>query len=338
MTYDANSMTDEQLAGQRLMVGFKGEVLDDDLRFLIRDMCAGGLILFKRNVSDPAQLSELCEAAQTCAVESGNSRLMIAIDQEGGPVARLGPPFTVFPGNRVIGEARSEKDAKEFATVTARELRGVGITMNLAPVLDVASFGVNAVMEDRVFGEEPELVAHLGIAVIDTLQENGIAATAKHFPGIGRTTVDSHADLPYLDVERQVLDATDLVPFRAAIGGGVEAVMLSHVVYQDLDPQWPASLSSIIAKDLLRQTMGFKGIAMTDDLDMGAVDKHFDVETMVKRISEAEIDIALICHDRMKVEKAYGALIEAARESEDSKRKATASVQRILNLKQKYLL
>jgi len=283
-------------------------------------------------------LSELCEAAQTCAVESGNSRLMIAVDQEGGPVARLRPPFTVFPGNRAIGEARSEKDAKEFATVTARELRGVGITMNLAPVLDVASFGVNAVMEDRVFGEEPELVAHLGIAVIDTLQENGIAATAKHFPGIGRTTVDSHADLPYLDVERQVLDATDLVPFRAAIGGGVEAVMLSHVVYQDLDPQWPASLSSIIAKDLLRQTMGFKGIAMTDDLDMGAVDKHFDVETMVKRISEAEIDIALICHDRLKVEKAYGALIEAARESEDSKRKATASVQRILNLKQKYLL
>jgi beta-N-acetylhexosaminidase len=338
MTYDANSMTDEQLAGQRLMVGFKGEVLDDDLRFLIRDMCVGGLILFKRNVSDPAQLSELCEAAQTCAVESGNSRLMIAIDQEGGPVARLGPPFTVFPGNRAIGEAGSEKDAREFATVTARELRGVGITMNLAPVLDVASFGVNAVMEDRVFGEEPELVAHLGIAVIDTLQENGIAATAKHFPGIGRTTVDSHADLPYLDVERTVLDATDLFPFRAAIGGGVEAVMLSHVVYQDLDPQWPASLSSVIAKDLLRHTMGFKGIAMTDDLDMGAVDKHFGVETMVKRISEAEIDIALICHDRPKVEKAYGALIEAARESEDSKRKATASVQRILNLKRKYLL
>lgn len=338
MTYDANSMTDEQLAGQRLMVGFEGEVLDDDLRFLIRDMCVGGLILFKRNVSDPAQLSELCEAAQACAVESGNSRLMIAIDQEGGPVARLGPPFTVFPGNRAIGAARSEDAAREFSTVTARELKGVGINMNLAPVLDVASFGVNAVMEDRVFGEEPELVAHLGSKVIETLQENGIPATAKHFPGIGRTKLDSHDDLPYLKVEREVLDATDLVPFRAAIGGGVEAVMLSHVVYQDLDPQWPASLSSIIAKDLLRQTMGFKGIAMTDDLDMGAVDKHFDVETMVKRISEAEIDIALICHDRMKVEKAYGALIEAARESEDSKRKATRSVQRILNLKRKYLL
>jgi beta-N-acetylhexosaminidase len=117
-----------------------------------------------------------------------------------------------------------------------------------------------------------------------------------------------------------------------------EAVMLSHVVYEDLDPRWPASLSSVIAEDLLRQAMGFKGITMTDDLDMGAIDKHFDVETVVRRVSEAGIDIALICRDRQKAEKAYKALIKVVRESEDSKRKATASVQRILNLKQKYLL
>jgi beta-N-acetylhexosaminidase len=335
---DANSLTDEQLAGQRLMLGFEGKVLDDDLRFMIREMRAGGLILFKRNVSDPSQVAELCGAAQNYAVESGNSPLMIAVDQEGGPVARLGPPFTVFPGNRAMGAAMSEDAAREFSTVTARELKGVGITMNLAPVLDVASFGTDSVMEDRVFGEEPEQVAHLGSKVIETLQENGIPATAKHFPGIGRTKLDSHDDLPYLKVEREVLDATDLVPFRAAIQSGVEAVMLSHVVYEDLDPRWPASLSSVIAEDLLRQAMGFKGITMTDDLDMGAIDKHFDVETVVRRVSEAGIDIALICRDRQKAEKAYQSLIEAVRESEDSKRKATASVQRILNLKQKYLL
>jgi beta-N-acetylhexosaminidase len=335
--YDANSLTDEQLAGQRLMLGFEGKVLDDELRFIIRDMCIGGLILFKRNVSDPSQVAELCGAAQTCAVESGNSPLMIAVDQEGGPVARLGPPFTVFPGNRTIGAARSEDAAREFSTVTARELKGAGITMNLAPVLDVASFGTDSVMEDRVFGEEPELVAHLGSKVIETLQENGIPATAKHFPGIGRTKLDSHDDLPYLKVEREVLDATDLVPFRAAIQSGVEAVMLSHVVYEDLDPRWPASLSSVIAEDLLRHAMGFKGITMTDDLDMGAIDKHFDVETVVRRVSEAGVDIALICRDRQKAKKAYQALIEAVRESAEAKRKATASVQRILNLKQKYL-
>ncbi len=335
--YKIDSLTDEQLAGQRLMVGFVDKVLDDDLRFMIREIHAGGLILFKRNISDPSQLAELCREAQACAVESGNPRLMIAIDQEGGPVARLGPPFTIFSGNRSMGAAGSETAAREFGTITARELKGVGINMNLAPVLDVAPKGLNSIMADRVFGEEPKLAARLGKAIIETLQDNGIPATAKHFPGIGRTITDSHVDLPCLDVEQRVLDSTDLVPFRAAIACGVEAVMLSHVVYQDLDPVWPASLSSTIAKDLLRETMGFKGITLTDDLDMGAIDKHFDIETTVKKISDAEIDIALICHDRLKMEKAYQAFLKATAVSGDARRKAAASVRRILNLKRKYL-
>ena len=148
---ETDALSDEQLAGQRLVVGFSGKVLDDDLRFMIREMHVGGLILFKRNVSDPSQVSELCQAAQACAMESGNPPLMIAIDQEGGPVARLEPPFTVFPGNRAIGATRSEKAAREFGTITARELKGVGITVNLAPVLDVAPRGLNSVMADRVF-------------------------------------------------------------------------------------------------------------------------------------------------------------------------------------------
>jgi beta-N-acetylhexosaminidase len=335
--YTADSLTDEQLAGQRLMVGFEGRVLDDALRSLIGEMRVGGLILFKRNVSDPSQLADLCHAAQAFAVESGHPRLMVAIDQEGGPVARLGPPFTVFPGNRAIGKARSETAAREFGTITARELKGVGINMNLAPVLDVVPQGLTSpVMADRVFGQEPELVADLGGAVIEALQENGVAATAKHFPGIGRTTVDPHIDLPFLDTGHHVLDSTDLVPFRAAIQSGVEAVMLSHVVYRDLDPAWPAGLSTVIAKDLLRGTLGFEGITITDDLDMGAIDTHFDLDTFVTRISDAEIDIALICHDRAKIEGAYGALLKAVRASDDQRTKAVASVQRILNLKKRY--
>lgn len=335
--YKIDSLTDEQLAGQRLMVGFRSKVLDEELRFMIEKMHVGGLILFKRNVSDPSQLAELCRAAQALARENGNPKLVISIDQEGGPVARLGPPFTVFPGNRAIGEAGSDAAATEFGTITARELTDVGINMNFAPVLDVVPHGLDSVMADRVFGEDPELVAHLGSVVIETLQANGISATAKHFPGIGRTTVDSHVDLPYLDVERQALDSTDLAPFAAAIRSGVEAVMLSHVVYRDLDPAWPASLSAIIARDLLRKTMGFEGVAITDDLDMGAVDKHFDVDAIVRRISDAGIDIALICHGRNKAEAAYEALLKAVRESEEARTKATASVQRILNMKRKYM-
>ena len=335
--YDADSLTPEQLAGQRLMVGFHSQVLDDDLRFMIRDLRVGGLILFKRNVSEPSQVAELCEAAQAYSRESGNPPIVIAIDQEGGPVARLGPPFTVFPGNRAIGAAGSEQSAKEFGTVTARELRGAGINMNLAPVLDVAPPGFDSVMADRVFGEDPELVAFLGKTVIESLQENGVPATAKHFPGIGRTTLDSHADLPRLDTERQVLDNTDLLPFRVAIASGVEAVMLSHVVYKAFDAKWPASLSSVIARDLLREGLGFRGIIMTDDLDMGAIEKHLDIETAIKRVSAAEIDMALICHNRQKIERAHHVLLKALEESEESARKASACVQRILHLKRKYL-
>jgi len=336
--YDLDSLTDEQLAGQRLMVGFKGKALDDDLRFMIREMKVGGLILFKRNVSDPSQVTELCQGAQACAVEGGNPPLIISIDQEGAPVARLGPPFTLFPGNRAIGAAGSEESAREFGTITAKELSGVGITMNLAPVLDVAPEGLDSVMVDRVFGHEPELVASLGRVVIEALQKNGIPATAKHFPGIGRTTLDSHVDLPYLDAERHVLESTDLVPFRAAVESNVEAVMLSHVIYQGLDPEWPASLSSIIARDLLRKSIGFNGITMTDDLDMGAIDNRFDIETVVARISSAEIDIALICLDQKKMEGAYQALIKGVQGSEEGRQKGIESVRRILNMKERYMV
>jgi beta-N-acetylhexosaminidase len=304
---------------------------------MIRDLRVGGFILFKRNVTDPSQVAALCETAQAYALDSGNPPMVIAIDQEGGPVARLGPPFTVFPGNRAMGASGSEQPAKEFGTVTASELRGVGINMNLAPVVDVVPPGFDSVMADRVFGEDPELVASLGKTVIKTLQENGMPATAKHFPGIGRTTLDSHADLPRLDTEHQVLEETDLVPFRVAIASGVEAVMLSHVVYKAFDSKWPASLSSVIARGILRERMGFGGVIMTDDLDMGAIEKHFDIETAIRRISDAEIDIALICHNRQKMIRAHEALLKVLEESEESRRKASVSVQRILNLKRKYL-
>ncbi len=332
-------MTDEELAGQRLMVGFEGKDLNDALRFMITEMRVGGLILFKRNVSDPSQLTQLCGAAQALAEENGGPPLMIAIDQEGGPVARLSAPFTVFPGHRSIGEARSEAAARDFGATTARELKGVGINMNLAPVLDVVPKGLaSAVMADRVFGDEPELVAELGKTVIEGLQNSGVAAAAKHFPGIGRTTVDSHVDLPFLDTERQILESSDLLPFRSAIQSGVEAVMLSHVVYRNLDPDWPAGLSSVIARDLLRQTLGFKGVTITDDLDMGAIEKHFDVDTFVRKICDAEIDIILICHDRYKIEATYSTLLKAMRKSEDIRRKTVLSVHRVLNLKENYVV
>ena len=332
-----HSLTDEQLAGQRLMVGFKGKVLDDALRFMITRLCVGGLVLFRRNVTNPSQLSELCQNAQDLATQRGNPALLIAIDQEGGPVNRLDPPFTVFPGNLAIGNARSTIAARKFGETTAKELKEVGITLNFAPVLDVIPEGFNSsVMADRAFGNSPGLARDLGKTIIESLQENGLGATAKHFPGIGRTTIDSHKDLPFLETKSHILDSLDLIPFKAAIQSNVAAVMLSHVVYTDLDPTWPASLSSIIAKELLRDTMGFKGVSITDDLDMGAIDKHFNVNTFVERICDAEIDIALICHHQHKIEATHAKLLKSIQTSDNISKHNLKSVERILKLKEKY--
>ncbi len=293
--------------------------------------------MFRRNVTNPSQLSELCQDAQDLATQRGNPPLLIAIDQEGGPVTRLDPPFTVFPGNLAIGNARSIVAARKFGEITAKELREVGITLNFAPVLDVIPEGFDSsVMAGRAFGNSPGLAGDLGKTVIESLQENGVGATAKHFPGIGRTTLDSHADLPFLKTKGHILDSLDLIPFKAAIHSNVAAVMLAHVVYTDLDPTWPASLSTIIAKELLRDTMGFKGVSITDDLDMGAIDKHFDVDTFVERICDAEIDIALICHDQHKIEATHSKFLKAIQTSDHVKKHSLKSVRRILRLKTEY--
>ncbi|MBT8372779.1 MAG: beta-N-acetylhexosaminidase, partial [Deltaproteobacteria bacterium] len=258
------AFSNQQLAGQRLMVGFKGTGLNQSLKYLINDLKIGGIILFGQNLETPAQIKDLCRGIQDHAKLCGQPPLFIAIDQEGGPVARLKEPFTQFPGNPHI---QDEAGAALFADITAAELRQVGINMNMAPVLDIAPKDIDSIMVSRSFGSDPAWVSQMGVKVVEHLQQSEIMAVAKHFPGIGRTTLDSHADLPAIDDDLTVLEQLDLIPFKACIQHGVSSVMLSHIFYSKLDRQWPASLSIRIAKDLLRKQMGFDGLVMTDDLD-----------------------------------------------------------------------
>jgi beta-N-acetylhexosaminidase len=260
--------------------------------------------------------------------------LFIAVDQEGGQVARLKEPFTQFPGNPHMV---NEEDAIYFAEVTATELTGVGINMNMAPVMDVAPKEINGIMAKRAFGDDPAWVTRLGVKVIEHLQHNNIMAVAKHFPGIGRTILDSHMDLPMLEDEISVIERMDLIPFKASIQHGVSGMMLSHIFYKKLDPQWPASLSDKIAKVLLRKKLGFDGIVLTDDLDMGAIVKHYDIQTAIRRILAAEIDVALICHKGPNIETAYEELLQGITDSAGTKTKGIESVERIMKLKKKYL-
>ena len=328
------TFSNEQLAGQRLMAGFNGTTLNTDLKFLINRLKIGGIILFSRNLETPDQIKNLCDAIQNYAQFCEQPPLFIAVDQEGGQVARLKEPFTQFPGNPHM---ESEEDAVHFAEVTASELNRVGINMNMAPVMDVAPKEINSIMAKRAFGSDPSWVARLGVKVIEHFQHHNIIAVAKHFPGIGRTILDSHMDLPKLDNDISVIERMDLIPFKAGIDHGVSGVMLSHIFYTKLDSRWPASLSDKIARDLLREQMGFDGIVMTDDLDMGAITKHFDIHTAIRRILAADIDLALVCHKGPNIEIAYEKLLQGIMDSADMKARGIESVARIMRLKKKYL-
>lgn len=326
-------LTQQQICGQRIMAGFNGTEMNPELEYLISEIKAGGIILFSRNIESPEQVKTLCREAQKKAAESGQPPLFIAVDQEGGVVARLKEPFTLFPeGNPGMA---SVDDADRFAQITSDELKEVGFNMDMAPVMDVEPDGFTGIMERRVFKGDADRVAEMGGRIISGLQANGIMAVAKHFPGIGRTTLDSHLTLPVLDMDEETFRQTDLVPFQASVEKEVAGMMLSHIRYDFLDPDWPASLSEKIVRELLRAEMGYDGVVMTDDLDMKAI--TVDIETSVNRIIRADVDIALICHQSDDIETAYRCFLKDYSHSTDAAEACEKSVSRILNLKKQYL-
>ncbi len=333
--HELKTFSDRQLAGQRIMAGFDGTTFNDDLKFLINDLCVGGIILFARNIIDRRQLKCLCSDMQDYAASVGQPPLFISVDQEGGVVARLkAPHFIEFPGNPNI---KDEADAVYFAVTAARELREMGINMNMAPVMDVAPPGFPSIMEKRMFGRDPNRTAAMGAAVIQNLQKNGIMAVAKHFPGIGRTTLDSHVDLPETDLTLEDLKSFDLIPFQAAVAADVSGMMLSHIKYKAIDPIWPASISPVITPQLLRQKLHFDGIVMTDDLDMGAVKNHYDIRTIIHQILISDVDIALICHKGPNISAAFEEILTDAEKDPLWHSKMLKSVRRILACKEKYI-
>ena len=334
MSLNIVTLSNEQLAGQRLMAGFDGTRLNNDLMFLIDTLKVGGIILFSKNLDSPAQIKELCMSVQEHALKYRQPPLFISIDQEGGQVTRLKEPFTQFAGNPGM---KNEEDAEYFAEITASELKNVGINMNMAPVLDIAFNKTKSIMRKRSFGYDPKWVSKLGLKVIEQLQQNGIMAVAKHFPGIGRTVLDSHLEMPILDVELKILESSDLLPFAKAIKHDVACIMLSHILYSKIDNKQPASLSIKIAKNLLRDSMGFNGIVMTDDLNMDAIKSNYDIKTFIKQILLSDIDIALICHKLPNIEIAYKKILKELKNSKNIKERGKESVKRILKTKEKYL-
>ena len=330
-------MSIEQKVGQLVVVGFEGTRLNTEIRSLVSQHFVGGVTLFARNIQSIRQLARLTNDLQTLTQETEpRIPLFIATDQEGGWVARLKTGATVLPGNMALGATRSAELAEQAGRITAIELAAVGINLNFAPVMDVNNNPRNLVIDRRSFGECPDLVSRLGSAYITGLQRNGVLATAKHFPGHGDTTVDSHADLPTVGHGVERIRAIELKPFRAASEARVAAIMTAHIVYSALDADRPATLSRPILTDLLRGELGFDGLIITDDMEMKAIDRRYRTGEAAVMAIEAGADIVLTLWTYENQVKVFNALISAVKNGRISEDRLDRSVGRILKYKKAF--
>jgi len=327
-------MTWEEMVGQLFILGFDGTEPSEELQDFIRRLRPGGVVLLKRNIRNPLQLSSLIAALQAA---SPSLPLFIAVDQEGGRVSRLDPPFTRFPSPSRLGETGSAELAYRMGAAIGRELRAVGIHMNFAPVLDVNTNPSNPVIGDRAFGVDPDLVARLGVSFFRGLNEQGVISVGKHFPGHGDTSQDSHEVLPTVSRQKERLEAVELHPFAEAIEAGIPALMTAHVLYPALDPKDPATLSKVVLTDLLRGELGFQGLIISDDLEMRAIsDRHGSGEAAL-RFLQAGGDLVLICHTLERQIEALEAVKRAVEQGRIEEERIEESFRRIKAVKERYL-
>ena len=279
-------------AGQLSIAGFAGLTIPPDLRALAREFDLGGVIFFARNVESPEQVAELAREAQELV---SDLPLWVSVDQEGGRVARLKAPFTVWPPMQTLGRSGDEQLARRFARALATELKAVGISLDYTPVLDIRTNPSNTVIGDRALAERAEDVARLGRTIVQTLQAEGIAACGKHFPGHGDTSTDSHFELPLIEHPPDRLEAVEFVPFRAAVEANVAAIMTAHILVPALDERYQATLSSVIVDGMLKKKLGFEGLVLSDDLEMKAISSRFGAAEATVASIAAGCDAVLLC-------------------------------------------
>ncbi len=321
--------------GRLFMVGFDGTVVSPDLAAFIKEYKPGGVILFSRNLESTEQIVQLTNELQR---SSPHSPLLISIDQEGGRVSRLPKEFTIFPPCEVLSRCNSSELAYAAAATIAKELKAVGINMNMSPVLDVNSNPANPVIGDRAFGTAPAPVCELGLATVGGLQDNRVVACGKHFPGHGDTNADSHKELPVVTAPRERLEQIEFPPFRHAAAHGVATMMTAHVLYHALDDQRPATLSPTIIGKFLREELQYNGVVLTDDLEMHAIIDHYGIGEATVQSILAGCDMPLICKDRNREVAAISALDIAVADGTITVERLEQSLARIARLKKRFLL
>lgn len=325
----------EQKIGQLFMCGFFGKEPSREIMELIQDYYIGGICYFGRNLEDPEQTHMLSEKLQQTVPH--DIPLFISIDQEGGMVYRIEKGVTLSPGNMAIGATGNPSYAYRLAKIAGKELRTMGINMNFAPCVDVNNNPKNPVIGVRSYGENPEMVGQFGQQAIQGYQDGGVSAVAKHFPGHGDTEIDSHLGLPVVDHPLSRLESVELLPFRQAIQQNVDGMMVSHVCFPAIEKGLPATLSKKIITDLLKQEYQFKGIVITDCMEMKAIDNHYGVEEAAVKAVQSGVDIILFSHSYEKQKQAIEAVNKAVQSGDLSEERIDEAVERILNVKRKRL-
>ncbi len=327
----------EEMLGQRLMLAFRGKEESPEIREAIRKFKPAGITLFRGfNIDNPRQVKHLTASLQDAAHESGLPPLLIAVDQEGGQLMAIDNGATQLPGNMALGATRSTDLSRRAGEVLGSELAAMGINVNYAPCCDVNSNPTNPVVGIRSFGEEPTMVAGMASAMIDGIQSAGVAACAKHFPGHGDTSSDSHFGLPVLPHSLERLRKVEFPPFESAIQAGTKMVMTAHLALPALDSlsALPATLSPVILKNLLRDQLKFQGVIITDAMDMHAITQGEALGTNAVRAAKAGADLLLITTDPEDQQLVHASLMQAAKDGTLSREDLTISAERISSLKQ----
>ena len=324
--------------GQLLMVGFNGQEVTPEVRELIEKYQVGGVIFFSRNLTNPRQAAKLSRELQKLSLQQQGIPLFIAADEEGGSVTRV-VGMTHFPGAMAQGAVSSPELTARLASAKAAQLKYLGINFNLAPVLDVNNNPDNPIIGNRSFGSDPGMVAELGQAYLQGLQQEGVLACGKHFPGHGDTAVDSHLELPVIKHAKERMDKVELRPFKIAITAGIDSIMTAHIAFPGLidDAERPATVSPEILTGFLRNELGFEGLIITDCMEMDGIRKTRGTIFGALESLQAGSDQILVSHSRRRQIEVLKRLEQAVRQGDLSQERINRSLIRILTAKQQRL-
>lgn len=328
-----DSMTLEQKIGQLFIVGFEGDIINDEIIDLVKNQEVGGLIYFSRNVVDSNQIITLNNEIKAIKKDIP---LFISVDEEGGVVSRVPDEFLKLPSSGYIGKFDDENLSYNIGSIISKELKSLGFNMDFAPVLDIDSNPNNTVIGERAFGNNADIVSKLGIKTMEGLRDGGIIPVVKHFPGHGDTDIDSHYGLPIVTKTLEELNNLEFIPFKNAIENGADVVMVSSIILSSIDSEYPATMSKKVTTDILRNKLNFDGVIATDDMTMGAIMDNYNLTDAVIMAINAGNDLILVCHGYDDIIKSISAVKDAVSSNIISKERIDESVYRILKLKEKY--